>query len=184
MFESSLWSENALQADSFQLLDGSQVTNVVFFHTRSKHCWNYYSCVVVIRELEVTYVMHVDLEKHLTFVFSHHQQQEYETNIPFNFLIGGDGRMYEIRGWMYASGFDLPRNNETITVGLIGDFTHHESHATAKQLAEAKAFISESIRRKKLNANYRIYGARLHEQDGEKFFKNIESLTSRWAGYV
>lgn len=109
-------------------------------------------------------------------------QNKNLSEIPFNFLIGGDGKTYELRGWNLRSGFEeLPFNSECITVGLIGDFTVNEP--AMNQIHEVEAFISESIRRRKLMKNYRIHGARLHEKDGHKMFTKFKTL-SQWAGWI
>jgi N-acetylmuramoyl-L-alanine amidase len=109
-------------------------------------------------------------------------QNQNITDIPFNFLIGGDGKTYELRGWNYRSGFDqLPFNSESITVGLIGDFTCVEP--VENQVQEVNAFISESIRRRKLISDYKIHGARLHESDGHKMFKKFKSM-EEWVGWI
>lgn len=102
--------------------------------------------------------------------------------MPFNFLVGGDGKTYELRGWKFQSGFDgIPFNHKSITVGLIGDFTIKEP--VAIQVHEVNALISESVRRKKLSADYKIHGARLHEKDGLKMFKIFRKF-AQWAGWI
>lgn len=104
------------------------------------------------------------------------------TDLPFNFLIGGDGKTYEVRGWQYLSAFEgIPFNSESITVGLIGDFTKNEPADV--QIHEFKALLSESIRRRKLMSNYKIHGAKLHEKDGHKMFRIIRTLT-QWEGWI
>lgn len=106
--------------------------------------------------------------------------QKYNmTDIPFNFLIGGDGKTYEIRGWGYQSGFnDLPFNNRSLTVGLIGDFTAEEP--ALNQVLEVEAFISESVRRQKLSTKYIVHAAQLHNKDGTKMLAKFK-MFSRWA---
>lgn len=69
----------------------------------------------------------------------------------------------------------------SITVGLIGDFTVNEP--AMNQFHEVEAFISESIRRRKLMKNYKIHAARLHEKDGHKIFTKFKAL-SEWAGWI
>lgn len=109
--------------------------------------------------------------------------QKYNmTDIPFNFLIGGDGKTYELRGWSYLSGFeDLPFNNRSLTVGLMGDFTSREP--AFNQVQEVEAFISESIRRQKLSENYVIHGVQLYNKDGSKMFAQFKTFV-RWAGLI
>lgn len=41
-------------------------------------------------------------------------------SLPYNFLIGGDGETYEIRGWSEQSGFTFLPQNSSLTIGIIG----------------------------------------------------------------
>lgn len=80
------------------------------------------------------------------------------------------------------SGFDhLPFNDQAITVGLIGDFTHIEP--SPKQVLEFEAFIVESIRRQKLQSNFKLHGARLIERDGDKMFNRFKEF-DKWVGWI
>ena len=102
--------------------------------------------------------------------------------MPFNFLIGGDGKTYELRGWNYQSGFDeIPMRNESFTVGLIGDFTYTDPLDV--QVAEVEALIAESVRRLKLCKQYKIHGLRQHKLDGLKMFLVFLSWVE-WGGWV
>lgn len=164
------------------LLNSSQVSNVVLFHTRGEFCFNFPTCLSVINNMHVSDFANLDIDRGSSWNESSRLQTQNWSEIPFNFLIGGDGKTYELRGWKYRSGFDeIPFNNETITVGLIGDFTFKEPAVI--QVHEVDALISESIRRRKLLADYKIRGARLHEKDGHKMFK-IFKTSAQWAGWV
>lgn len=100
-------------------------------------------------------------------------------DIPYNFLIGGDGKTYEAKGWMHQSGFvKLPSKNVTLTVALIGNFTN--SNPLFCQLEEIKSFVSESIRRRKLSVNYVVKGVREKVGDGEAMFQFISNNWDRW----
>lgn len=41
-------------------------------------------------------------------------------DIPFNYMIGGDGRIYEARGWSIESEHSHIRADRVISVALIG----------------------------------------------------------------
>lgn len=102
---------------------------------------------------------------------------ENQIDIPFNFLVGEDGQTYEGRGWVHESGFsNITTRNCSITIGVMGDFTHHPP--SKKLLEETKSLISESIRRQRLLADYRIYGVRnrtVSERDGKALFETISN---------
>lgn len=42
------------------------------------------------------------------------------SDLCYNFLIGGDGETYEIRGWSEQSGFTFIPQNISLTIGMIG----------------------------------------------------------------
>ncbi|XP_063700686.1 peptidoglycan-recognition protein SB2-like [Culicoides brevitarsis] len=97
-----------------------------------------------------------------------------------NFLIGGDGHVYEILGW------DLNGSNDPnmLTVGFMGDFTNQIPPKLMFDVA--KALISESIRRKRLNADYNVFGIRnssLIVPDGEAMYENL-ALWPRWKNVI
>lgn len=100
-------------------------------------------------------------------------------DIPYNFLIGGDGKTYEGKGWLHQSGFEaLPFKNITLTVALIGDFTH--SIPLFAQTEEIKSFVSESIRRRRLSSNYVMKGVREKAGDAEAMFQFFSKNLDRW----
>lgn len=152
LVERNYWAPD-WHVDSGALLDENQVSKIIFMHTKGETCYNYHTCLRVVR----------DLKKKANETHNH--------EIPYQFLIGGDGKTYEGRGWTHASGFSFANNNNTLTIGFIGDFSNEIP--TDIQIDEAKALISESVRRRKLTTNYEIYGARIDESDGEKLFEII-----------
>lgn len=46
--------------------------------------------------------------------------ETHSNDIPYNFLIGGDGETYEGRGWSEQSGFSFIPRNSSLTIGIIG----------------------------------------------------------------
>jgi hypothetical protein len=80
------------------------------------------------------------------------------------------------------SGFnDLPYNEQSFVVALMGDFTYIEPEQ--HQIDEVNALISESIRRRKLNSEYKILGIRQSLRDGGQMFKKLTSLGG-WVGWI
>lgn len=66
-------------------------------------------------------------------------------------------------------------------MGFIGDFTNSEP--TNEQINELHAFIAMARRRKQLKSNFKVFGARSNETDGEKMFKRLSEFT-QWQGFV
>ncbi|CAF4420816.1 unnamed protein product [Rotaria sp. Silwood2] len=44
-------------------------------------------------------------------------------DIGYNFLVGGDGHIYEGRGWKYKGSHCYGYNDKAIGIGVIGDYT-------------------------------------------------------------
>lgn len=57
----------------------------------------------------------------IIFFFQKMWLQKENIDIPFNYLIGGDGRAYEVRGWSIQSNSDI-RRNTSLSIGLIGEY--------------------------------------------------------------
>lgn len=75
--------------------------------------------------------------------------------------------------------------DRAIVVGLIGNFTDAEPEQL--QIAEVDALIAESIRREKLQSDYRILGARRHTSianDGQRLFDIMREFFFHWSGII
>ena len=46
------------------------------------------------------------------------------TDIAYSFLIGGDGLIYEGRGWNKRTGANAPKNSVSYSVSFIGNFVN------------------------------------------------------------
>lgn len=83
------------------------------------------------------------------------------------------------------SGLDIPLVDRSIVVGLIGNFTAAEPELL--QIAEVEALIAESIRREKLQSDYKILGARRHTSianDGQRMFDILREFFFHWSGII
>lgn len=78
-------------------------------------------------------------------------------DIGLNFLVGGDGRAYEGRG--YKVGAHTQNYNElSICIAFIGNFTSYK--APEKQLRAAQHLIDLGVSMKKIHPGYVLYGQR------------------------
>uniref|UniRef100_A0A182LVK5 Peptidoglycan recognition protein family domain-containing protein n=1 Tax=Anopheles culicifacies TaxID=139723 RepID=A0A182LVK5_9DIPT len=155
----------ALEATS---LNRQAITDVIVVHSDTECCFNQEQCVRFLQNTEQSW-------------WSGGRQE----HIPYNFLIGGDGVTYEARGWKSQHGFkDLPGQNTTLVVGMIGNFTDRQP--TAVQYAELKAFLTESIRRFSLSPQYRLHGAinsTRSGNDGAALYSQLQRWP-HWMGFV
>lgn len=148
-------------------LNNSLVFQILVFHTRGEQCINLHSCGNIVKGIQSNSI------------------NSNCSDLPYNFLVGGDGQTYEGRGWSFESGFDnIPNKNISLTIGVIGNFTVLEP--PKQQIEEMKALIRESIRKQKLLASYKVFGVRnLTESnlDGAGLFRKIDKWNN-WASIL
>lgn len=135
-------------------------------------------------------------------------QEEENIDIPYNYLIGGDGRAYEARGWHRESDHVPIHSNSSLSIAFIGEksivdyyyyywtisgnfiylikfsfagnFTHIPP--STEQIGAAYALILELKHQKKIAKNYRVLGVSYHKrayQDGAALF----NVTSEWKAW-
>ncbi|XP_058833157.1 peptidoglycan-recognition protein 1-like isoform X2 [Topomyia yanbarensis] len=159
------WSHSAaLEASP---LNKSAVMNLIVMHTGSEPCHDQATCCQSARDAQ------------------NYAWDNTATHIPYNFLIGGDGKTYEARGWKGQHGFpELPGRNDTIVVGIIG--TYNNKRPDDVLFAETKALITESIRRFSLSPAYRMYGVVNQSTSGNNAVALYAELKrwKHWKGFI
>ncbi|KAJ8032505.1 Peptidoglycan recognition protein [Holothuria leucospilota] len=91
---------------------------------------------------------------------NHHMNNNKWWDIGYNFLIGGDGNVYEGRGWnvVGAHAGVAMYNNNGIGVCMLGDFT--SSMPTQAALDALDELVGCCVSRNKLKRNYSVLGHR------------------------
>ncbi|XP_067646261.1 peptidoglycan recognition protein [Eurosta solidaginis] len=154
-----IWSNVAMPLAD--ILNHTKVLNIVIMQTGGPNCDKFNNCLHILRDLQKKYQT------------DQHSGQE----IPFNFLIGGNQQTYEARGWKYQSGLPFVAQNVSLVVAVIGNYT--TLAPSAIQLHSILSLITESVRLKKLQRHYKIYGLqnmRNNQTDGVALFKAIGQL--------
>lgn len=116
---------------------------IVFHHTETDACLEREQCVKQVRELQRE---HMDVRAPAL------------DDIEFNFLVGGDGAVYEGRGWD-AVGRPLGGwHHESLSVAMIGTF--HQRQPTAAQADAALRFVEWAMSDlERIRTDYRAAGA-------------------------
>ena len=96
--------------------------------------------------------------KHVRNIQDLHVKQYGWDAIGYNFLVGGDGNIYEGRGWDVTGAHTRGYNAKSIGLSFIGDFTGKVP--TDVQIEAAKALLEQGVKDGKLTANYKILGQR------------------------
>ncbi|RWS18622.1 peptidoglycan recognition protein-like protein [Leptotrombidium deliense] len=79
-------------------------------------------------------------------------------DIGYSFLIGGDGKVYEGRGWGVEGAHTLGYNRNGIGISFIGDFTNVTP--SNNMLNAAKALIACGVKSGKIKSTYQLHGHR------------------------
>ncbi|XP_034254256.1 peptidoglycan-recognition protein 2-like [Thrips palmi] len=111
-------------------------------HTAGQECLDAEDCVIRVREIQT------DQMRRMNF-----------SDITYNFLVGGDGRVYEGCGWDRAASLRSlgPEFQDALSMALVGTYTQACPHfAQLDALAKAVGFFAEQG---KLTADYRLVGA-------------------------
>ncbi|XP_055384729.1 peptidoglycan-recognition protein LF-like [Condylostylus longicornis] len=85
-----------------------------------------------------------------------HMESRWYDDISYNFLIGGDGSVYEGRGWDKVGVHTRGYNQISIGIAFIGNF--NEIEPNKNQLEAAKLLIDEGVRKGKLSSDYILKG--------------------------
>ncbi|XP_037920493.1 peptidoglycan-recognition protein 2-like isoform X2 [Hermetia illucens] len=117
------------------------VRYVVIHHTATRKCNSQSNCSSKVASIQ-----------------RRHMNDKEWHDIGYNFLIGGDGNIYEGIGWnkrgAHTSGF----NDKSIGIAFIGNF--NEEAPKKKSLNAAKALLSCGVSNGYLSESYRLIGAR------------------------
>lgn len=98
------------------------------------------------------------------------------SQVGYNFLVGGDGRVYEGRGWDYVGAHTFKYNRISICIAFIGNFDRNMP--TQAQLRAGQLLMAEGVRLEKLSPNYQIYGHRqliATQSPGDNLFNIIKT---------
>ncbi|TMW52569.1 hypothetical protein DOY81_002394, partial [Sarcophaga bullata] len=133
-------------------LQHDNVDHIILMQTGNRNCDTTGECLKVLEEME-------------------NKNSEQWEELPYNFLIGGDGQAYEVRGWEYSSSIIAVPQERSLVIGIIGNFDY--STPSKILLQTAFSLIQESSKRRKINRKYYIYGLHSDLNDGQLLFKEV-----------
>ncbi|KAJ8664831.1 hypothetical protein QAD02_006493 [Eretmocerus hayati] len=110
---------------------------VVFSHTATPPCFIEKDCLVQVKLIQKLCV-----------------ESKGWGNVGFNFLVGGDGNVYEGLGWGVEGARTKPFNPKSLGIALIGDFQN--MRPTDAQLDATKKFLEYAVEQNQLDPNYKI----------------------------
>lgn len=120
----------------------------------------------------------------MRYIQNFHIESQNFSDIGYNFLVGGDGAVYEGRGWNKQGAHTKGYNVGSVCIAFIGTFTKLEPNS--RQLNVAKLLLEEGVRLHKLHKDYKLFGHRQFyatESPGERLFRIIKTW-DHWASDV
>ncbi|GFR10182.1 peptidoglycan recognition protein 1 [Trichonephila clavata] len=117
------------------------VSHVFIHHTAGVTCNNKDTCSRVARQIQN---YHIDTRKW--------------ADIGYSFLVGGDGRIYEGRGWKAVGAHTYGYNSKAIGLSFMGNFEKVAS--SAAMLKAARNLIDCGVEKKFISASRQIHGHR------------------------
>lgn len=139
------------------------VSLIIIQHTATESCSSQAQCVFQTRTIQ-------------TF----HMESKSWSDIAYNFLIGGDGAVYEGRGWTKVGAHTYAYNSISIGIAFIGTFINEVPNE--KMLNAFNNLAEMGVRLGYLTKDYKILAARQlsgTESPGKAFYDVIKTW-SRW----
>ncbi|XP_039957188.1 peptidoglycan-recognition protein SC2-like [Bactrocera tryoni] len=131
----------------------------VIHHTAGAYCSTKASCAQQMRNIQ-----------------SYHMDSLGWPDIGYNFLIGGDGQVYEGRGWNSMGAHASNWNGISIGISFMGNYNN--DRPTAAQIAAAKGILADAVARGQISSGYILYGhcqVGATECPGNNLFAEIRS---------
>ena len=113
------------------------VNYIVILHTATEECHTQSECAFVTKQIQ-----------------NYHIGGHGWLDIGYSFLIGGDGNVYEGRGWDSRGAFAKSHNHLAIGIAVIGTFT--VVVPSDRQIFALNYWIEEGVRLKKISPDYKI----------------------------
>ncbi|XP_045446830.1 peptidoglycan recognition protein-like [Melitaea cinxia] len=128
--------------DPFQIIRFPGPRDIVIIqHTVTARCTTDSACRTMIRSIED---YHVDTLNY--------------NSIGMNFLIGGNGKIYEGAGWQQQGSHTRGYNHRSIGISFIGNYNHDQP--SAAQLKAAQDLIRCGVQQRHLSSTYHLVGHR------------------------
>ncbi|XP_028032194.1 peptidoglycan recognition protein 1-like [Bombyx mandarina] len=150
--------------DTESVREYNPIRLVIVQHTVSPECDTFQTCASQMRILQSN-VLH-----------------NLEDDIPYNFLIGNDGRVYEGRGWGLVGAHTYHYNRCSLGIGFLGDYREEldpHTRVTDLQIARTKILLEDGVKRGFLHPKYYINGAcdfQSTASPGSNLYKALKSF--------
>lgn len=141
---------------------------VIIGHTVGPECTRFDNCAAEMRNLQTYYI------------------QTYKYDLPYNFLIGNDGRVYEGRGWNVIGAHTYGYNSCSMGLAFVGDYREGSpsyAKVTELQLLRAQMLLAQGVSLEYLHPKFQILGAK-DLVSTESPGANIYNIIKGWPSYA
>ncbi|XP_055623049.1 peptidoglycan-recognition protein LC-like [Toxorhynchites rutilus septentrionalis] len=121
------------------------VSKVIIAHTATEGCTTQTACVYRVRIIQEFHLGSSNLG-----------------DIGYNFLIGGDGNVYEGRGWFKVGAFLRGQNSKSEGIAFIGNYLRLKP--TDAQMEALDSLLLNGTKSGYIKTDYKLYGARQWQQ--------------------
>ncbi|KAJ2954063.1 hypothetical protein O0L34_g2277 [Tuta absoluta] len=140
---------------------------VVIQHTAGPVCFTFQQCCTEVRNLQNWFI------------------NEKDRDIPYNFLIGNDGRVYEGRSWHKEGAFLVGYNKCSVGIGFMGDYREEvigHVKVTESQQIRLHKILDVGIELGYLHPEYKVIGAKdLHSDPNyQSPGSNLYNAMQQW----
>ncbi|XP_058456824.1 uncharacterized protein LOC131434187 [Malaya genurostris] len=133
------------------------VHKVIIAHTATEGCTTQTACIYRVRFIQERHISSMNLG-----------------DIAYNFLIGGDGNVYEGRGWLKVGAFLRGQNSRSEGIAFIGDYRRLQP--TQAQMETLDILLKNGTKTRYLTDKFKLYGARQWEptdSPGNMLYKRL-----------
>ncbi|CAG9782076.1 unnamed protein product [Diatraea saccharalis] len=137
---------------------------VVVQHTAGSECYTFDTCATELRNLQGYFLTNLRYD------------------IPYTFLIGNDGRVYEGRGWNQEGAHTYGYNRCSVGIGFMGDYRGEmavHTKVTPKQIQNMMQILQEGVNKGYIVPDYSIVAAldlRPTKSPGSIIYKALQQL--------
>ncbi|XP_055301526.1 peptidoglycan-recognition protein SC1a/b-like [Sitodiplosis mosellana] len=137
---------------------GKAVNFVIIHHTATPQCDTTEQCIASLSSIQKV-----------------HQNTNGWSDIGYNFIVGGDGKVYEGRGFNVIGGHASQFNAKSIGISLIGNW--NDAVPGQNMLRATQEIIDFAVEEGHLASNYQLHGHRQVSQilcPGNALFNEIK----------
>ncbi|XP_034106644.1 peptidoglycan-recognition protein SC1a/b-like [Drosophila albomicans] len=129
------------RAPNYRVALGNYLNYAIIHHTAGNYCETRAACAQQLRNIQ-----------------SYHMDSLGWPDIGYNFLIGGDGAVYEGRGWNSMGAHAAEWNSISIGISYLGNFNWDTLEPN--MISAAQNLLQDAVNRGQLSSGYVLYGHR------------------------